>query len=46
MKRFGKSLYIIMHYLHYLHYREGNQGYNAQSANNARIFYTIKKIQQ
>lgn len=46
MKRFGKSLYIIMHYLHYLHYGERNLGHNAQSANNARIFYTIKKIQQ
>jgi hypothetical protein len=46
MKRFGKSHYTIMHYLHYLHYGEGNQGHNAQSANNARIFYTIKKIQQ
>ena len=46
MKRFGKSHYTTMHYLHYLHYGEGNQGHNAQSANNARIFYTIKKIQQ
>ena len=46
MKRFGKSHYTIMHYLHYLHYGEGNEGHNAQSANNARIFYTIKKIQQ
>ncbi len=46
MKRFGKSLYIIMHYLHYLHYRGEKQDHNAQSANNAGIFYTIKNIQQ
>ena len=46
MKRYGKSLYIIMHYLHYLHYEKGKPARNAQSANNARIFYTIKNIQQ
>lgn len=37
MKRYGKSHYIIVHYLHYLHYAEENPGHNA------RIFFTIKK---
>ncbi len=46
MKKFGNSAYIIVHYLHYLHYGKKNQRHNAQSANNARIFYTIKNIQQ
>lgn len=46
MRRFGKSLYRIMHYLHYLHYGKVNQGHNAQSANNARIFFTIKNISE
>ncbi len=46
MKRFGKSPYRIMHYLHYLHYGKENQGHNAQSANSARIFFTIKNISE
>jgi hypothetical protein len=44
MKRYGKSLYGIVHYLHYLHFGRQNPGHNAQSANNARIFFTIKNI--
>ena len=46
MKRYGKSLYITMHYLHYLHYEKGEPVRNAQSANSAGIFFTIKNIQQ
>ena len=45
MRRFGKSLYRIMHYLHYLHYEKEKPARNAQSANNARIFFTIKIYQ-
>jgi hypothetical protein len=44
MKRYGKSLYRIVHYLHYLHYGKQNGAHNAQSANNARIFFIIKNI--
>ena len=44
MRRFGKSPYKIMHYMHYLHSGKGEPDHNAQSANNARIFFTIKNI--
>jgi hypothetical protein len=44
MKRYGKSPYIIVHYTHYLHYGRENPGHNAQSANNASIFFIIKNI--
>jgi len=44
MKRYGKSLYRIVHDLHYLHFGRQNRGHNAQSANNARIFIIIKNI--
>lgn len=46
MKRYGKSLYIIVHYLHYLHFEKGKSVRNAQSANSARIFFTIKNISE
>ena len=46
MKRYGKSLYIIMHYVHYLHYEKGKPARNAQSANSAGIFFTIKNISE
>jgi hypothetical protein len=46
MKRFGKSHYRIVRYLHYLHYGWQNGGHSAQSAHNARIFYTLKNIKQ
>ena len=46
MKRYGKSLYINMHYLHYLHYEKGKPARNAQSANSAGIFFTIKNISE
>ena len=42
MRKFGKSPYRIVHYLHYLHYWKVNRGHDAQSANNASIFYTKK----
>jgi hypothetical protein len=46
MRKFGKSAYKIVHYLHYLHFGWQNGGHSAQSANSARIFYTIKNISQ
>ena len=46
MKRYGKSLYVIMHYLHYLHFEKGKPVHNAQSANSAGIFFTIKNISE